>query len=200
MRRERLPLPAPVVTVRKPRQRGPVLSQGLTDSQERFCEAVAEGHSLAEAYRMCYQTNNMAHGTLYNKACLLYKRSDVRNRVDDIRQKKRDGTLHDSARALDFALTHLQREATQAEQPAARIRAIELIMKHHGLLSDVPRDITDPHAGMTADMLRQAIQEKLLGALGPVIDDDTGYSEDVDTDDETGDITDNESYDDVMEQ
>ena len=190
MRRERLPLPAPMVTVRKRKQRGPVLSQGLTDSQERFAEAVAEGHSLAEAYRMCYQTDNMAHGTLYNKACLLYKRSDVRNRVEYIRQKKRDGTLHDASRALDFALTHLQREATQAEQPAARIRAIELIMKHHGLLSDVPRDITDPHAGMTADMLRQAIQEKLLSALGPVIDDDTLTD---DTDDETIDVTDDES-------
>ena len=136
---------------------------------------------------MCYQTDNMAHGTLYNKACLLYKRGDVREMVENIRHRKREGTLHDSARALDFALTHLQREATQAEQPAARIRAIELIMKHHGLLSDVPRDITDPHAGMTADMLRQAIQERLLGALGPVIDDDTD-------DIETIDVTDDESY------
>jgi hypothetical protein len=187
MGRQRLPLPAPLVTVRKPKQRGPLLAQGLTDSQQRFCEAVADGHSLAEAYRMCYQTDNMAHGTLYNKACLLYKRGDVREMVENIRHRKREGTLHDSARALDFALTHLQREATQAEQPAARIRAIELIMKHHGLLSDVPRDITDPHAGMTADMLRQAIQERLLGALGPVIDDDTD-------DIETIDVTDDESY------
>lgn len=200
MGRERLPLPAPLVTVRKRKQRGPLLDKGLTDSQERFCEAVAEGHSLAEAYRMCYQTDNMAHGTLYNKACLLYKRSDVRDRVEHIRQKKREGTLHDSARALDFALTHLQREATQAEQPAARIRAIELIMKHHGLLSDVPRDIPDPHVGMTADMLRKAIQERLLSALGPVIDDDTGYSDSLDNDHETDDITDNELEDETMEQ
>lgn len=200
MGRERLPLPAPLVTVRKRKQRGPLLDKGLTDSQERFCEAVADGHSLAEAYRMCYQTDNMAHGTLYNKACLLYKRGDVRDRVEAIREKKRQGTLHDSARALDFALTHLQREATQAEQPAARIRAIELIMKHHGLLSDVQRDVTDPHAGMTADMLRQAIQERLLGALGPVIDDDTGYSDSLDNDHETDDITDNELEDETMEQ
>ena len=192
MGRNRLPLPAPLVTVRKPKQRGPLLAQGLTDSQQKFCEAVADGHSLAEAYRMCYQTDNMAHGTLYNKACLLYKRGDVRDMVENIRHRKREGTLHDSARALDFALTHLQREATQAEQPAARIRAIELIMKHHGLLSDVPRDITDPHAGMTADMLRQAIQEKLLTALGPVIDDDTD-------DDETIDVTEDESDIDDME-
>ena len=192
MGRNRLPLPAPLVTVRKPKQRGPLLAQGLTDSQQKFCEAVAEGHSLAEAYRMCYQTDNMAHGTLYNKACLLYKRGDVREMVENIRHRKREGTLHDSARALDFALTHLQREATQAEQPAARIRAIELIMKHHGLLSDVPRDITDPHAGMTADMLRQAIQEKLLTALGPVIDDDTDDTETIDVTDDESDIDDME--------
>ena len=192
MGRNRLPLPAPLVTVRKPKQRGPLLAQGLTDSQQKFCEAVADGHSLAEAYRMCYQTDNMAHGTLYNKACLLYKRGDVRDMVENIRHRKREGTLHDSARALDFALTHLQREATQAEQPAARIRAIELIMKHHGLLSDVPRDITDPHAGMTADMLRQAIQEKLLTALGPVIDDDTDDTETIDVTDDESDIDDME--------
>ena len=192
MGRNRLPLPAPLMTVRKPKQRGPLLAQGLTDSQQKFCEAVADGHSLAEAYRMCYQTDNMAHGTLYNKACLLYKRGDVRDMVENIRHRKREGTLHDSARALDFALTHLQREATQAEQPAARIRAIELIMKHHGLLSDVPRDITDPHAGMTADMLRQAIQEKLLTALGPVIDDDTDDTETIDVTDDESDIDDME--------
>jgi hypothetical protein len=192
MGRNRLPLPAPLVTVRKHKQRGPLLAQGLTDSQQRFCEAVADGHSLAEAYRMCYQTDNMAHGTLYNKACLLYKRGDVREMVETIRHRKREGTLHDSRRALDFALTHLQREATQAEQPAARIRAIELIMKHHGLLSDVPRDITDPHAGMTADMLRQAIQEKLLTALGPVIDDDTDDIETIDVTDDESDMGDEE--------
>ena len=185
-------LPPPPVIERVTKRRGPALEEGLTDQQIRFCEKVAEGSSLTEAYRTCYVTDNMKPATIYKKASALFAREDIRGSVDKVRVRKREGSLHDSARALDFALTRLQHEASNAEQPAARIRAVELIMKHHGLLSDVPREVSDPHAGKDAATLRREIQERLLAALGPVTDDVTGYVEQDDVEDDTGDVTDYE--------
>jgi hypothetical protein len=184
-------LPPPPVIERVPRRRGPHLEDGMTDQQLKFCDKVAEGVSLTEAYRTCYVTDYMKPATIYNKASQLFARNEIRERVERIREKKREGSLHDASRALDFALTRLQHEASNAEQPAARIRAVELIMKHHGLLSDTPRDTPDPHAGMDAASLRREIQERLLSALGPVVDDDTGYTEleSSHNDNETDDVT-----------
>ncbi len=188
-------LPPPPVIERLPRRRGPHLEDGMTDQQLRFCDRVAEGLSLTEAYRSCYVTDNMKPATIHTKASQLFGREQIRTRVERIREDKRRGSLHDAGRALDFALTRLQHEASNAEQPAARIRAVELIMKHHGLLSDTPRDTPDPHAGMDAATLRREIQERLLSALGPVVDNDTGYTEleSSQDDDETDDVTEYES-------
>jgi hypothetical protein len=98
--------------------------------------------------------------------------------------------MHDFAQAKDFALARLQHEAEQAEQPAARIRAIELIMRHHGLLSDKPHETLDPYKGLDAATLRNEIQSRLLAALGPVLDDTPDDTEDMGQE-ETEDITGN---------
>jgi hypothetical protein len=112
----------------------------------------------------------MKPATIHNRASALYAKPEVQARVAQIRESKRVGALHDAARALEYALVRLQREAEGAETDGARIRAIELIMRHHGLLSDQPKAGPDPLASMSAAELRQRIQERLLAALGPVID------------------------------
>lgn len=185
--------------------RGATLESGLTEKQDKFCQEVASGLSLAEAYRRAYATDGMAPRTIYNNASALFSRDDISGKVFALQAQKRRGTMHDYAQAKDFALARLQHEAEQAEQPAARIRAIELIMRHHGLLSDKPQEAVDPYQGLDAASLRLAIQERLLAALGPVQDgtdddtedmgqedtlDDTGY-------DDTGDDTDYMEDDDI---
>ena len=152
------------------RTRGPVLPDGLTSAQGAFAQHVSEGLSLSEAFRLSHQAGKMKPNTIHNRASVLYSNPKVQARVAEIREAKRVGSLHDAARALEYALVRLQREAEGAETDGARIRAIELIMRHHGLLSDQPKAGPDPLASMSAADLRQRIQERLLAALGPVID------------------------------
>lgn len=152
------------------RTRGPVLPDGLTAAQAAFAHHVSEGLSLSEAFRMSHQADKMKPATIHRRASELYARAEVQARVADLREGMRANALHDAARALDYALVRLQREAEGAETDGARIRAIELIMRHHGLLSDQPKAGPDPLASMGAAELRQRIQERLLAALGPVID------------------------------
>lgn len=107
--------------------------------------------------------------------------------------------MHDYAQAKDFALARLQHEAEQAEQPAARIRAIELIMRHHGLLTDKPQEAMDPYKGLDAATLRNEIQARLLAALGPVLDDTPDDTEDMGQGD-TEDTLDDTGYDDTDDE
>ena len=152
------------------RTRGPVLPDGLTSAQGSFAHHVSEGLSLSEAFRLSHQADKMKPATIHRRASELYARAEVQARVAQICEAKRKGSLHDAARALEYSLIRLQREAEGAETDGARIRAIELIMRHHGLLSDQPKAGPDPLASMSAADLRQRIQERLLAALGPVID------------------------------
>ena len=99
---------------------------------------------------------------------MLANKPRVASRIEALRAEKRSRSLHDAGRARDFAIARLEHEALNAEVPAARIRAVELIMKHHGLLSE--KTEANTMDGRTAAEIRAAIQAKLLASLGPVIE------------------------------
>ena len=187
------PLKTAPALMRGRNQRTVTYENELTESQELFAQHVAQGFALSEAYRRSYHADKMRPSTIYRNASMLHKVDKVQKRIVALREKNEQGTLHDRARALDFALTILQSEATDGEHASSRLKAIELIMKHHGLLSEAPIVRVDPHEGMSAADLRTAIQERLLVALGPVTDDDvvtiddTGLHDDDDTDDSNDD-------------
>jgi hypothetical protein len=167
-RRPVLPPPPPRMIPKG--RRGPTWESngGLTEAQAAFAKAAAEGLSLTDAYRRAYSTEAMKPTTIWKNASTLANHGKVAARIEALRAENRSKTLHDAGRARDFALARLEHEANNAEVPAARIRAVELIMRHHGLLSDRPE--TNTADGRTAAEIRAAIQARLLSALGPVIE------------------------------
>lgn len=64
------------------------LSGGLTEKMLRFAEAVAEGMSLADAYRTSFHTANMRDKTIRDEASRLAKNPGVAAAIEAIRSEK----------------------------------------------------------------------------------------------------------------
>lgn len=168
--------PGRVVAAVKP-GRGPTLPSGLTAKQEGFARAVAGGANLTEAYRASYDCSGMADATVWRHAWEASRHGKVAAMIDQERARQQDTELHDSERARAWALERLKLEATKAETDGSRVRAIELVMRHHGLLTDkvITQDITE----RSAAEIRLALEARLVERLGVTI---TADAEAVDVD------------------
>ena len=109
---------------------------GLTAKQEAFAQGVANGLTLADAYRQSYNAENMKEASIYTEASLLMDNPKIVQRVSGIQQAREDRTLHDSARLRRLVLERLHQEATEAESDSARIRALELLGKSIAMFTD----------------------------------------------------------------
>lgn len=143
--------------------RGPTLPSGLTPKQEGFALAVARGANLTEAYRLNYDCSGMKDETVWKHAWAASKHEKVAGMIEAERGRLQDNELHDAASAKAWALERLKIEATKAETDGSRVRAIELVMRHHGLLTDkvVTQDITERPAAEIRAMLEARLQERL---------------------------------------
>ena len=170
-------VPGRVVAV-KP-GRGPTLPSGLTGKQELFSRLVAAGENLTEAYRQAYDAAGMKDETVWRKAWEASRVGKVSAMIERERERLLDTELHDSERARAWALERLKLEATRAETDGSRVRAIELVMRHHGLLTDkiVTQDITE----RSAAEIRLALEARLVERLGVTI---TAEAEALDVDDD----------------
>lgn len=109
---------------------------GLTAKQEAFAQGVANGLTLADAYRQSYNAENMKEASIYTEASLLMDNPKIVQRVSGIQQAREDKTLHDSARLRRLVLEQLHQEAMNAESDSARIRALELLGKSIAMFTD----------------------------------------------------------------
>lgn len=143
--------------------RGPTLPSGLTPKQEGFAKAVGSGANMTEAYRQHYDTSGMMDETVWKAAWALSRNKKVAAMIEQERQRLQDNELHDAASAKAWALERLKIEATKAETDGSRVRAIELVMRHHGLLTDkvVTQDVTERPAAEIRAMLEARLQERL---------------------------------------
>jgi hypothetical protein len=115
---------------------GQSVKGGLTAKQEAFAQGVANGLTLADAYRQSYNAENMKEASIYTEASLLMDNPKIAQRVGGIQQAREDKTLHDSARLRRLVLERLHQEATEAESDSARIRALELLGKSIAMFTD----------------------------------------------------------------
>ena len=62
----------------------------LTDKEEGFVQGLLKGLSQREAYKGSYNTSRMKNETIDNKACLLFKKNEVRVRYEELHDKMID--------------------------------------------------------------------------------------------------------------
>lgn len=75
----------------------------LSPKKEAFCQAFVSGKTGADSYRLSFDAENMANGTIWNKASELLNDDEVRGRIEFLRrqlEKKCLWSLEDSVNTL----------------------------------------------------------------------------------------------------
>lgn len=60
----------------------------LTEKQEIFCLAIADGKTQIEAYKIAYQPKSTNRGTLDNNAYIVGKNPKIRARIEELRKMR----------------------------------------------------------------------------------------------------------------
>ena len=109
----------------------------LTEKQEAFCQLVAKGKMLAEAYREAGYMPNGSDKTQWEAASrLMSSNSKVIARVKALQADMEQDRRTIERRREEWVLKRLTQEADQAETDGARIRAIELVGRTIGMFTD----------------------------------------------------------------
>lgn len=84
----------------------------LTPKQERFCQAIADGNSQADAYRIAYNTKNAKAATIQKRASELCQKGDIAGRVKELQDKLADKEIYTREEGLkmlkDIACSQLK--------------------------------------------------------------------------------------------
>lgn len=124
----------------------------LTNKQEKFVQGLVAGKSQREAYKAAYNAAGMKDETIDSKACALLAQDKVRARYEELQAAVREeGGRRAVATAVevleeltavglgtkDFpAYDMFGNEQRHKPSVTARLKALELLAKHHGLLTD----------------------------------------------------------------
>lgn len=115
----------------------------LTAKMERFAQAIASGEAdnLSAAYRLAYDADEMAPGSVHREACLLAARPKIAQRIgvlkDRFEQQKADSLAAQSVSDRERVLTRLRHLIDTAEpSDTGKLRAIELLGKASGVFTE----------------------------------------------------------------
>ena len=137
-------------------------SNGLTAKQEAFCQHVAKGSNLSDAYRAAYDASNMKPNIINNEACKLMARREIAERVNALITENRGRESLDSNRIRQHVIDKLWAESQSTSNPATvRVRALELLGKMTDVSLFTERVHTETVAARDASEIEQAIREKL---------------------------------------
>ena len=101
----------------------------LTDKQEKYCQYRMQGLSQRQAYKKAYPNNKCTDKKVDDLASLLESRSEVRGRLNELREKvQKKGIL-----TVQQILELLTKDAQSGELKAQdRHRAMDMILKVNG--------------------------------------------------------------------
>lgn len=110
---------------------------GLTPKQEAFAQGVADGLSLSDAYRQAYDVGaDTLPETIHANAHKLTLDTEIRQRIEDLREAKLHESLRDRAKLAAWVRERLTRIAQDPENQAMEARALELLGRHAAMFTD----------------------------------------------------------------
>ena len=143
----------------KTRVRSGTLPSGITTKMDVFARYVAEGASLADAYRKAFNTTNMKPRTISNDASRLARHHGVSAAIEAYRAKNetrnRIAALERSDRIWERLWELI--EANQAP-PAVKVRALDLAARLCGMFNP-PSDKQTMSAIEIAAELEQRLRD-----------------------------------------
>jgi len=137
----------------------------LTAKQEHFCQLVAQGQTLTDAYKTAY---NVKEGTKpstvwVNASNLATKNTKVTSRIkaitEDITARKR--TEEDK---LKIWVTDRLKEEAMGDSPSARVQALTQLGRSIGMFSDTVK--TEEKSDRTASDIEADLQRRLAVLMG----------------------------------
>lgn len=109
----------------------------LTEKQERFAQCLSEGMTNTEAYRLAYDAETMAPGTVHSEASKLASHPKVAARLNALLAEKRAKHNVLSVKQEDRVWRNVWRLAEgESVPPAVQQSALALAAKMAGMLTD----------------------------------------------------------------
>ncbi len=139
----------------------------LTDKENVFCMAIADGKSQYEAYCIAYDTKTDRRNTVDCNASKLMAKEAIRERVAELRQRKEDTKVFTDINDINrrFALIWERIEECRVRgDDAAIARYMDIINKMTGTYVNVTKDITDDKKPLGG--LKDADLAALLASMG----------------------------------
>ncbi len=145
-----------------------VVSAGdkLTSKQEHFCQLVAKGETLTDAYRQAYDVSAKTKpSTVWTNASkLATENTKVSLRIKAITEEITARKATDDDRLKIWITDRLKTEAMEAESDSARVASLTQLGRSIGMFSD--RVETDNVADRSAGEIEADIQRRLASILG----------------------------------
>lgn len=117
----------------------------MTPKQEAFARAYVETGNASEAYRRCYEAENMKDNVVTQKAYELLKHGEVSVMVETLKakaQKRHDITVEKLTEMAMLAYHESQRISNRGQmQTSSMVKAAEFLGKLHGLVVE-RREVT----------------------------------------------------------
>lgn len=101
----------------------------LTVKQEAFAQEVAKGRTLSDALRTAYNTEGWSPKTIWGEASNLGSHPFIVARIRQLNAEKEAREVDRAETLKTFVIERLQKEAMEAKQDGARVRALELLGK-----------------------------------------------------------------------
>lgn len=114
----------------------------LTDKQERFAQCIAlEGMNNSEAYRECYNTDNMKDSSIWDCASKLRSNTEVSHRIEELKAQVVSPKIMTAIQRKEKLTEH-----ANSEDPNVSMKAIDLLNKMDGeyvqrIEADVNQDV-----------------------------------------------------------
>ena len=115
----------------------------LTPKQTRFCQAVASGCTMSDAYREAYSTSNMKPASIHREASVLMSNPMVTQRVQRLQRQKDRAVVATSVSDRERVLTKLRDLMDAAKTETVQLGAAIALGKTAALFTDVTRDDSD---------------------------------------------------------
>lgn len=101
----------------------------LTAKQERFCQAIIEGMTQADAYRTAYNAKKMTDKTVQEAASRLMSDSKISARVEELRERLTSARIMSAKERLEWLTDVINNSDERTDN---RLKAIDLMNKMQG--------------------------------------------------------------------
>ena len=138
----------------------------LTAKQEHFCQLVAQGETLTDAYKKAYDVKEGTKpSTVWvNASNLATKNTKVSSRIKAITEEITARKRTDEDKLKIWVTDRLKEEAMQADSDSARVAALTQLGRSVGMFTDKVEQ--DDKSDRTASDIEADLQRRLAVLMG----------------------------------